>query len=344
MKSFVREITLLNSGRLDRELRSSSKGDLCYLSRNSWRTLFSRGLVVDVEGRKLRAGQTAEAGKVVRLLLPSPALGFLPFTGEIEFDERVVAETDEFLVWNKSGALPTLPNYPWESNSTLNQIYSMFLSRDDGSVDNFVTCSDIPNYEGGLVQRLDNQSSGLLIVAKERMVKERFQSLISSHQIQKSYLVIVLGECSELDSHSSRFSVHAEKDGKTLVKESIAGAITKPNSRVVNDLEFSEVDAEINVLSVNRGYALVQVKIQTGQRHVVRAIMASLGYPLTGDEMYQNQEQVLSDSARRGKFYLHAHRLLWQDADSQYTYSTNPPDDFIAFSNECLFDVDYSVL
>lgn len=333
MKSFVREIYINPSSRLDKALREAASGDLCFLSRNSWKTLFSRGLVTDGQGRKLRAGmEIREPGRVL-LSLPSEQLGILPFSGSAESSEEVYFENDSYIVFNKRWGVPSVPLHPWESGTVVNQIYSYFLQKDSKVAQSFAELSSGRDLDAGLVQRLDNSTSGLLVAAKDAPTKRKFRDMISSGSLWKRYLAIVEGNPTNEGFTSKKFKIFPERNGITYVWGAKAGTVAEPSSRHLES-QFTEFELSISYLAQGGGHSLVELTLNSGERHIVRATMASLGNPLAGDALYSSGPDSKQRSEPFPEFHLHASHLSWKEAGEEYNYAVQPPIEFRAFCRE----------
>lgn len=329
-KSFVREIILERPGRLDTELRASSEKDLQYLSRNSWKTLFHRGKVTDTNGRKMRGGMAIKAGTTVRIELPVPELGILPCTIDEAPDAAPVWENIDFLVWNKESGVPTLPVFPWETRTCVNQIYSYLLRENEYTAEDFRHLSKPPYLDGGLVQRLDNFSSGLVLAAKNIETKKQMQSMIENHEITKEYLVVVMGQFPDSWCGEREVYILPEKNGLTR----IFGAVDTASNGVPNSVSVENCVAtsiELELLGLGKNHSLLRVRTCSGQRHIVRAALSGLGYPLSGDHQYQTDLQIELDASGSTNFLLHAHSLAWESGGENTEFSVQAPEKFLSF-------------
>lgn len=124
----------------------------------------------------------------------------------------------------------------------------------------------------GIVHRLDKDTSGILIVAKNDRAHINLSEQIKNHQVKKTYIALVRG----------------------IVKENEA-TINMPIGRSPNDRKKmavvkngKEAITHFKVLKRYDNYTLLQVNIETGRTHQIRVHLAKIGYPIIGDEVYSS--------------------------------------------------------
>jgi 23S rRNA pseudouridine1911/1915/1917 synthase len=159
--------------------------------------------------------------------------------------------------------------------------------------------------EAKLVHRLDKDTSGLMVVAKNEKVYEWLKSQFLNRQIHKKYLALVNGIL---------------KDKKGIVAKSISKSrkrggsqTTAPIGKMREALTRYEVIKEFSTKGGN--YTLLEVSPETGRTHQIRIHLTSIGHPLAGDEKYKFKRQAKIDGLNRQ--FLHASYLQFQLLDGK---------------------------
>lgn len=141
------------------------------------------------------------------------------------------------------------------------------------------------------VHRLDRATSGVLVVARNHRAARELQRAFSSHAVEKRYLALLQGELEQ-----DRVSVAAP-----LKKVKDASG----QHRVVPAPDGQSALTHFHLLERVQGYTYVEVRIETGRTHQIRAHAASIDHPLAGDERYN--QHAPTEGLKR--LFLHAHYL-----------------------------------
>ncbi len=173
----------------------------------------------------------------------------------------------------------------------------------------------------GIVHRLDKNTSGLMVVAKNDFAHLDLSNQIKEHQVTKKYLALV---CSSLKDDSGIIDAPI---GRSLKNRKKMAVTVEGKSR--------ESITHFKVLKRFSGYTLVEATLRTGRTHQIRVHLAFIGHPIVGDQLYGHRRQRLNISRQA----LHSYVLGFvHPASKKYMeFSTSLPQDmqgliFCAFS------------
>lgn len=267
--------------RIDRLLRAAKLEGSEWLSRSAFDVLIEKGRV-SVNGRRVKkAGDQVMEGAEITVQIPP--LGLL---SAAEPAELLWADEGKTLaLFVKVAGIASYPLLPWENETFANRVVSLLKSKSWMEADAFSALAEKPKLEGGLLQRLDRDTSGVLAVALNAEVKAKLREAFSSGKFRKTYLAIVSGRPKE---GSFSFLISDAQGGKV---------------KAIASQESGASKIELRVESSAGGFSYVRVVTQFGARHIVRASMAALGSPLVGDASYGGDVSVA------GFHQLHAERL-----------------------------------
>ena len=181
---------------------------------------------------------------------------------QVNGNYKIVYEDEYLLVIDKPGNLPVHPAGPYFSNT----LWAMLAEHGYGKVH--------------LVNRLDRETSGLLIAAKTGKIAGEISK--SFAEMEKCYQVLVHGDFPE-QLHACGFLV-SDKDSP----------IKKKLKFVENAVDISEamaVETYFELLKKNNDFSLLSARLLTGRMHQIRATLRGLGYPVAGDKLYGLDEQ-----------------------------------------------------
>ena len=124
----------------------------------------------------------------------------------------------------------------------------------------------------GIVHRLDKDTSGILIVAKNDKAHINMSEQIKNREVKKTYIALVRGIVKENEATINMPIGRSTKDRKKM-------AVIKTGKNAITHFK---------VLKRYDKYTLLEVKIETGRTHQIRVHLAEIGYPIIGDEVYSN--------------------------------------------------------
>ena len=141
----------------------------------------------------------------------------------------------------------------------------------------------------GIVHRLDKDTSGLIIVAKNDKAHINMSEQIKERNVKKTYIALVRGNVPEEEVTINMPIGRSTKDRKKM-------AVTKNGKQAITHFK---------VLKRYSKYTLLEIKIETGRTHQIRVHMAEIGYPVVGDAVYSNGKNEFGIEGQM----LHAYKL-----------------------------------
>jgi 23S rRNA pseudouridine1911/1915/1917 synthase len=245
----------------------------CQISRSYAQKLIDDGQVA-VNGHAAKSSQKLNVGDRIVVNIPPPSI--ISLSPE-DIPLKVVYEDNDLLVIDKPAGLVVHPAAGHRSGTLVNAI----LAR----------CPDLGSINGtirpGIVHRLDKDTSGLMMVAKNEAAQINLSRQIKQRSIKKGYLALVLGHLSP----------------ERGVIEAPIGRHPKDRKRMAVISGGREARTEYRVIKYFDDYTLVEAMPETGRTHQIRVHFAAIGHPIFGDHIYGKRSPLL------GRQFLHAHRL-----------------------------------
>ena len=253
-------------------------GLLQEFSRSRIQGLIANGFV-DVDGHAAKkAGQSLESGSTVTVRIPPPVPTDL-IAEDIPLD--ILFENDDLIVVNKPAGMVVHPAVGHLSGTLVNAI----LGYD-------------PDIEGiggeerpGVVHRLDKETSGLILLAKNERAHRWLQDQFRLRKVDKTYLALVDGKP---PTPSGRVEAYIGRDPSHRKRMAIV-----PESR------GREAISEYKTLEEFQGFTLLEFHPLTGRTHQIRLHCAFLKCSIVGDEVYGRKKS----SVKITRHFLHAYRL-----------------------------------
>ena len=256
------------SRRLDMNIRTSGPrldkyvaGECPDLSRSYIQRLIAEGFI-SVNGKEAKEGLKLKAGDVVSVEIPEAREATL-IPEDIALD--IVYEDDYILVVHKPAGLTVHPA-PGQSVHTL---VNAILNH----------CPDIPvggSLRPGIVHRLDKDTSGLMVVAKNEAAQRNLSNQIKFREIVKRYKVLV----------------HGRLVPEQGVIEAPIGRDPSNRKRMAVVADGKEASTRYRVIEYYDGYTLLEATLETGRTHQIRVHLSAIGFPVVGDRLYGKASSV----------------------------------------------------
>jgi 23S rRNA pseudouridine1911/1915/1917 synthase len=229
---------------------------------------------------------------------------------------EIVFQDEEIIVINKSAGISVHPVSFADTHTLANGLITKFPE-----IENIVDDSPNAKLRPGIVHRLDKDTSGLLLVAKNQNSFTELKKLFQERKIQKKYLAIVPGKLLPRKGFIEKPLAKAT----SYKKQVIAGKKTRTKIRPAL--------TEYAVLKEFSDFSLVAVKPKTGRTHQIRIHLFSIGHPIVGDKLYQTKG--LAKSAFVKRHLLHAENLEFTLLGKKYSFTAELPADFSDFLKNC---------
>lgn len=269
-------------------------------SRSQIASFISRGLV-SVNGIPTKSSYRIKSGEIIEILIPP-----LPPTTLIAEDIplSIIYEDADVLVIDKPAGMVVHPAAGNWSGTLANALLS-----------------HLPNIDGvgeagrpGIVHRLDKETSGLMMVAKNTYAHRKLSRQIKDREITKVYLCLVRG--------------NPKSDEGTISGE--IGRDTHNRKRMAIVESGRVAETSYKVMHTYSESSLVEAYPKTGRTHQIRVHFSSIGHPIIGDSLYGGTNKSLK------RQFLHSTRLgFWLPSNQQYVeFESNLPCDLKIFLDE----------
>ena len=273
-------------------------------SRSQIASFISRGLV-SVNGIPTKSSYRIKSGEIIEILIPP-----LPPTTLIAEDIplSIIYEDADVLVIDKPAGMVVHPAAGNWSGTLANALLS-----------------HLPNIDGvgeagrpGIVHRLDKETSGLMMVAKNTYAHRKLSRQIKDREITKVYLCLVRG--------------NPKSDEGTISGE--IGRDTHNRKRMAIVESGRVAETSYKVMHTYSESSLVEAYPKTGRTHQIRVHFSSIGHPIIGDGLYGGTNKSLK------RQFLHSTRLgFWLPSNQQYVeFESNLPCDLKMFLDELVLE------
>ncbi|MBI5727216.1 MAG: RluA family pseudouridine synthase [Ignavibacteriales bacterium] len=238
-------------------------GSLENATRTRVQKLIEAGYVT-VNGKLEKSNYNVRPKDFIEITIPcSPR----PDTTEAEdIPITVVYEDEYFIIINKAAGMVVHPSLGHFSGTLVNALlhYSDKLSE---------STEDDPR--PGIVHRIDKDTSGLLVVAKDEVTHAKLSALFAKHTIEREYYAIIWGRLKQQEGMIESFIIRSNRDRKKFMMSATEGKHATTYYKVLEEYDF---------------LSLISLKLKTGRTHQIRVHMSGTGHPIFGDDFYGGRE------------------------------------------------------
>lgn len=226
-----------------------------------------------------------EGKKVTKAGFKIPSSGMLVIREEdngykpIALPLDIVYEDEDLLIVNKPRHLLVYPVKDKNETTLVNGLLAHTALSDFCGPD-----------RPGIVHRIDRDTSGLVLVAKNNFVHEKLYDQLARHEILREYIGIV---------------VRPFEERSGVVNKAITHDFSHGTKRIVTEIGGQNAITHYTSVYQNNAYALMRFRLETGRTHQIRVHMASIGHPLVGDGLYGDARNIFGFHGQA----LHALRL-----------------------------------
>lgn len=222
-----------------------------------------------------------------------------------EMDLDIVYEDDYLAVINKKSGIvvhPAVGNY---SHTLVN-----------GLMHHFNNISKEGTIRPGIVHRLDKDTSGLMVVAKNDLVHDKLSNMIKEKQVERKYLALVWGTI---------------KHEKGTIDAPIGRDLNNRQKYEVTDINSKDSITHFKVLERFKDVTLIECKLDTGRTHQIRVHMEYIGHPVVNDPVY-GRRKIINDFGQM----LHSKsiRFIHPITEKELFFEVDPPKEFIDILEE----------
>ncbi|MFZ9520404.1 MAG: RluA family pseudouridine synthase [Silvanigrellaceae bacterium] len=288
------------------------------LSRKKIKTIIDRGGAFLNKKRIALAGKLVSSGDVIELFWDEAR----PLGGSdvSSLPVGIIAEFEDYVVVNKPAGLPSQATLSSTNDTVIHALKVQYPDK-------------YSSMELQLVHRLDKETSGVMILAKNKKAQQNLEKLFQERKIQKTY-------------HAISFGIPAQKGGQldwpirrdNSRTNAYVAVISQSKSRGASshskDIKSARTRYEVLKTFSRLNASFIECKPETGRTHQIRVHLQALGVPLFGDKTYSNNVIGHPCNQWATRHMLHASSISWIEIDGRTVAFEAPfPDDFRACLN-----------
>ena len=259
---------------------------------------------IKYNGGRAEGSELLKAGDTLQLYLAEETISSFMEEKTVAEAKRhfaIVYEDDDILVVSKPAGLLTHPEKSSDKDTLIDQILYYLYQKGQ-----YLPEAD-SSFTPALCNRLDRNTSGIVIAGKTLKGVQAVNETIRSHKLDKYYLTLVAGEIREAGEITAYLTKDEEKNQVRISKREGSGKKTMTKYRP---------------LAYAKGYTLLEIHLITGKTHQIRAHMQSIGHPVVGDRKYgsEHSNQKFREEYALSNQFLHAIRVEWKEKEGPLGY------------------------
>lgn len=238
---------------------------------------------VQVDGQAKAKNYRITSGEQIRVIIPAAE----PPSLQPETMELAIPYEDEYLlVVDKPAGVVT---HPAKGHPTGTLVHGLIAHQITGGGDSF---------RPGIVHRLDKDTSGLLVVAKDEETHRRLVEMLKRREVKRTYLTLVYGL---FETREGTVEAPLARDTSQRQKMAVSGS-GRARAAVTH---FRVISSWAAAGAGREGLSLLKVSLDTGRTHQIRVHLAAIGHPVVGDPTYGRRR----DRLQIGRQFLHSTHL-----------------------------------
>ncbi|WP_088103490.1 RluA family pseudouridine synthase [Halalkalibacter urbisdiaboli] len=252
------------------------------------------GGTIKVNGKEATVRTILHTSDVVSITLPPeiPSDSIIPE----DIPLTIVYEDEHVMVINKPPGMATIPSREHRTNTLANAVIGYFNR--EGISSTFHA-----------VNRLDKDTSGLLVVAKHRLAHDRLSKIQKKGNLSRYYQTIVHGK---LESQTFTIDAPIGRNEESIIEREVR----EDGKRAITHCE---------VVAEGEQVSFVSVKLETGRTHQIRVHFAYIGHPLCGDDLYGGERTFI----KRHALHCHQVKFVHPFTGEVLHFQADLPDDMV---------------